>query len=221
MRVTRRRCAFDSVEVETTGLVRRHNDAERATKARLLVREPREGRAKSTRHRNRREASSRSARARVGASVKAPRASIASRSGRGGDGVGLDAPGRGRAGLTETGASLARRAMARDRGGGCALGARGGDGTNPQRAGGRPACQPPRGDPPDVFSDGTRVFRPPPPRTASVSSTALAHARTTCHGRRNRAKSRTTRVSADRVECPLLPDNVLRVSLKKNENENQ
>ena len=60
----------------------RHNDAERATKARFLVREPREGRAKSTRRRNRREVSSRSARARVGASVKAPRASIASRSAR-------------------------------------------------------------------------------------------------------------------------------------------
>ena len=84
MRLTHRHGAFDSVEVETTGiLVRRHNDAERATKARLLVREPREGRAKSTRRRNRREVSSRRARARVGASGKAPRASLASRPERG------------------------------------------------------------------------------------------------------------------------------------------
>ena len=206
--------AFDSVEVETTGiLVRRHNDAERATKARLLVREPREGRAKSTRRRNRREVSSRSARARVGASVKAPRASIASRSARsepamasgsmrrGGQGPGSPRPARpsrvarwhATAAVTALAVLAAVTVRTRD--------AR----ADETRANHRAVIR-------RMFSrflgHGTRASSPPPSRVrersidrASRRALVARHRRT---NRRTNMSLNNTRTSADR-SCPLLP----------------
>ena len=210
MRLTHRHGAFDSVEVETTGiLVRRHNDAERATKARLLVREPREGRAKSTRRRNRREVSSRRARARVGASGKAPRASLASRPERGryaeldalGVGPGSPRPARpsrvarwhATAAVTALAVLAAVTVRTRD--------AR----ADETRANHRAVIR-------RMFSrflgHGTRASSPPPSRVrersidrASRRALVARHRRT---NRRTNMSLNNTRTSADR-SCPLLP----------------